>query len=284
MSTTSTTPRTSRPRWVVLGLLVLLAGGVAVALVLFLGGDEPEQVDAERALQQDQEAATTDNGAEEATLEEGEVGSETGELLGEDVGELGDEPEEVGSPAQPEDLDGRWIVDRSREFDREEGRGTFAGYRIQEELAGVGNTTAVGRTPEVDGEVQFDGTAVIAATIEADLTALVSDESRRDSRVRQELGDPANATFELDEQIDLPEVPPVGEVIELTATGTLTITGTTNEVEVDLQAVVTDVGLVIAGSTVIELDEYDVQVPEATILLSVSDQATIEWQLFLTRA
>lgn len=270
-------PRRVWRRWAVLGLLAAVAVGVTVGLVLFFGGDEPEQVDAERALQQDQEPAQ--NGEEVEEVPEEELGDATGG----DVGELGEEPEELGPPEELVDLDGRWVVDHSREFDREEGRGTFAGYRIREELAGIGNSVAVGRSPEVEGQVIFDEGAVTSAHIEVDLTALVSDDGRRDARVRNELGPGARAVFELDARIELPEVPPVGEVIELTVPGQLTIVDTTNEVEVDLQVVVTETGLLVAGSTVIELDDYNVEVPSATIVLSVEDEATIEWQLFLIR-
>ncbi len=275
--------RSSR-RWVVLGVLTAVAAAAVVGLVWFLGGDEPEQVDAERALQQEQEGlpGLRDAPEEDPPAEEPPV-EELGNVVGEDVGDVPEEPEEVGPPRAPEDLDGRWVVDRSRPFDREEGRGTFAGYRIQEELAGVGNSTAVGRTPEVSGEVLFDGATVTTARIEVDLTALVSDDGRRDARVRSELGPDAAASFELAGTIDLPEIPPVGEVIELTTSGTLTLLEVAREVEVHLQAVVTETGLLVAGTTEIVLSEFDVEVPSATIVLSVSDEATLEWQLFLTR-
>lgn len=301
--------RRSRRRLAVVGVVGVLAIGVVVGLVWFFGGDEPEQVDAERALQQEQrqeelaeepetgeqpaetedpaeaeDPAETEDPAEEPSAEE-RAGSDAGDMAGGDVGELGEEPQEVGPPEDPQDLDGRWVVDRSREFNREEGQGTFGGYRIEEELAGgIGNSVAVGRSPEVSGWVIFDEATVISAYAEVDLTQLVSDDDRRDNRVREELGAGASATFELEEEILLPEVPPVGEVIQLTANGTLTIRGVANEVEVQLQAAVTETGLIVAGSTDILLSDYDVDVPSATIVLSVSDEATLEWQLFLDRA
>jgi len=291
--------RRSWRRWTVVGVVGALAIAVVVALVLFLGGDEPEQVDAERALQQEhrqdalaeetedvedpEEEPPSGERAEEPAEER--AGIDAGDLVGRDVGELGEEPQEVGPPEDPQDLHGRWVVDRSREFDREEGRGTFGGYRIREELAGgIGNSVAVGRSPDVSGWVIFDEATVISAYVEVDLTQLVSDDDRRDDRVSDELGPGARATFELEQGILLPEVPPVGEVIQLTANGTLTIRGVANEVEVELQAAVTETGLIVAGSTEILLADYDIDVPSATIVLSVSDEATLEWQLFLVRA
>lgn len=298
--------RRSWRRWSVVGVVGAVVVGVVVALVMFFSGDEPEQVDAERALQQEQRreavAGEAEQGEEPEEGEEGEdpqggedpqegppseprAGTDAGDLVGSDVGELSEEPEEVGPPEEPLDLDGRWVVDRSREFDREEGRGTFGGYRIQEELAGgIGTSVAVGRSPEVSGWVIFDEATVISAYVDVDLSQLVSDDDRRDNRVREELGAGARATFELDGEILLPEVPPVGEVIQLTASGTLTIRDVANEVDVELQAAVTETGLIVAGSTEIALADYDVEVPSATIVLSVSDEATLEWQLFLVRS
>lgn len=286
---TSAARRSARPwrRWAIIGVLVAVAIGVAVGLVLFFGGDEPEQVDAERALQQDQEPEGPEEAPEPEEPEptqEGQPGAQGGDAVGRNVGERSDEPTDVGPPEEPEDLDGRWVIDTSRDFDREEGRGTFGGYRIREELAGIGDSVAVGRSPAVSGWVVFDEATVISAYVDVDLTELVSDDSRRDSRVQDELGPNANATFELDDEIELPEVPPVGEVIQLTVPGTLTIRDVTNEVEVELQAAVTETGLIVAGSTEIALADYDIEVPSATILLSVEDEATLEWQLFLVPA
>src|SRR5437762_13796814 len=45
---------------------------------------------------------------------------------------------------------------------------SFVGYRVQEELAGIGSTTAVGRTTAVDGTLEFDGTHIKAVTVQAD--------------------------------------------------------------------------------------------------------------------
>lgn len=284
----SAPPRAARRwrRWAIGGVALAVLIAVGVGLLLFFGGDEPEQVDAERALQQDQdqeEDPAPEEAEEPDVAEEEDPPPDTGEAVGEEIGDVAEEPDEVGPPEEPEDLDGRWVVDTTREFDREEGRGTFAGYRIQEELAGVGNSTAVGRSPEVGGWVIFEGGAVTSAYVEVDLSELVSDDSRRDDRVRDQLGTATTATFELEERIQLPEVPPVGEVIELTAPGTLTVRDTANDAEVQLQAAVTETGLLVAGSTAIALADYDVEVPSATIVLSVSDEATLEWQLFLVR-
>lgn len=288
-----------RRRWVLLAGVVV-AAAVIGGLVWFFSGDEPEEVDAERALQQDQdslsEVFTPDlelpNG--DADDDPDDPGDEEPDGTDPDVDGTDDEdpddadaedPEEdpAGAPRTAEDLDGTWVVDTSRGFDRAAGRGTFIGYRIAEELQGVGATTAVGRSPTVEGEVTFVGLVVASVVIEGDLTDLESDDGRRDARVRSQLGPDATATFELTEPIELPEVPPVSEVIELTATGDLTLLDVTREVEVALQAAVTESGLLITGSTLVALSDFGVEVPSAPIVLSVSDEATLEWQLFLVK-
>lgn len=291
-------------RWLVLvGVLVIAA--VVGGLVWFFSGDEPDAVDAERALQQDQDDSLSDLFAPDVDLgdegdddgtdpdavdEPGEqdVPPDPGDEPDDGDDDPSDDPEDQDPPDDPDlppdgadDLDGLWTVDHSRAFDRAAGRGTFVGYRIEEELENIGSSTAVGRSPEVEGEVIFVGRTVADVRIDADLTALESDDGRRDSRVRRHLGPDARATFELAEPIDLPEVPPVGEVIELTTTGTLTILEVSREVEVDLQAVVADTGLLVTGSTRIRLPDYGVEAPSAPIVLSVSDEAVLEWQLFL---
>ncbi|MET1232917.1 MAG: YceI family protein, partial [Candidatus Limnocylindrales bacterium] len=79
-------------------------------------------------------------------------------------------------------VDGTWTVDPSigsfSDF-----TSSFVGYRVQEELAGIGAQTAVGRTPDVSGSMTVVGTAVTAATIEADLTTLKSDDRNRDGQL-----------------------------------------------------------------------------------------------------
>jgi len=49
-----------------------------------------------------------------------------------------------------------WAVDTTvGEFSYEDSTGTFVGFRVDEELSGLGSTTAVGRTPDVSGTPQW---------------------------------------------------------------------------------------------------------------------------------
>ena len=81
---------------------------------------------------------------------------------------------------------GTWTVDTSiGTFSFEDSTGTFVGFRVQEELSGIGSTTAVGRTPEVSGTLTIDGTTVTAVSVEANMNAITTNDRRRDDNARR---------------------------------------------------------------------------------------------------
>jgi hypothetical protein len=73
-------------------------------------------------------------------------------------------------------LAGEWTLVR--------GASSFVGYRVQEELAGIGSTTAVGRTQSLEGSLVFDGETITDVEVAADLSTLTSDKSMRDGARR----------------------------------------------------------------------------------------------------
>jgi polyisoprenoid-binding protein YceI len=282
---TETTATRRRPALLLLALVPVVL--VVAGLAWFLSGDEPAPVDLTATDGADTAADPATDPATDPLAD-----ADQGSADGTDVGDAGDAPapqdvvglDRAGAPSDLRDVDGIWVVDRdAQRFDREAGAGTFVGYRIDEELASLGATTAVGRTPVVDGEVELDGTTVVRARIEADLTALESDDGRRDNRVRSTFAGDGSAVFELDEPLDIGALPEAGEIVETTGQGTLTIEGVARPVEVALQATVRGERLVVAGASVIMLADFDVAVPTAPIVLGVADDATIEWQVFLSR-
>lgn len=176
-------------------------------------------------------------------------------------------------------LTGTWVIDTSQD--------TFVGYRVEEELARVGFTTAVGRTPGVSGSLTVDGTTVTAAEFEADLTQLRSDSSNRDGQIRRqalETNDFPTATFALAEPIELGTEPTVGSPFTAEAIGDLTIHGVTNRVTIPLEGQLIDAGsVVVIGSIPILFADYDIDPPSAAVVLSVEDNGIMELQLFFTR-
>jgi len=239
-------------------LAVLVAGGAGYQL---LTRESPDAVDIDRAVadaNRAQEAAgqpSADAGVVESTEEDTEL----------------------------TDADGTWRVDTGfLAFDSASGSGTWVGYRIDEELSTVGAFTAVGRTPLVDGTVTIEDGAVVTAEVTADLTGLASDSGTRDSRVRP-LFDGRPAVFTLLEPVEVGEVPAQGQRLTTAARGLLRIGAVEREVVVELSAEVVGTRLVVTGSTPVALADFDVRVPSAPIVISVSDTATVELQLFLVR-
>jgi polyisoprenoid-binding protein YceI len=184
------------------------------------------------------------------------------------------------------DLAGTWTVDTSvgsfSDFS-----GSFVGYRIREELATIGATEAVGRTPDVEGQLSFEGTSITEVEITADLTTLRSDDSRRDGQLRRQALETdrfPTATFSLTSPIDLGILPVDGETLRTVATGELTLHGQTREVSIPLEARLSAGVVTVVGSLRVMLADYGIPRPQAGIVLSVEDSAVMELQLHFTRS
>jgi polyisoprenoid-binding protein YceI len=203
-------------------------------------------------------------------------------------------PAAVGTPAvpvgatiaAPASLDGTWNVNTSL-GNISDGSATFAGYRVQEQLVGVGGHTAVGRTPKVSGSMTLTGTVVSNVQISVDLTALASDNSNRDNQLRSQALETNNfptATFALTQPIDLGKLPADGTSASASATGTLTLHGVTKTVTVALQAVRQGGIIAVTGSLPIVFSDYSIQKPNSFSVLSVDDHGTMELHLLFTHA
>lgn len=184
-------------------------------------------------------------------------------------------------------LDGTWDVDPSiGSFD--DFSGTYAGYRMEEQLAGVGATTAVGRTPDVTGDITIAGDQVTEGSFEVDMTTLKSDKDMRDNAIRSrglETDAFPTATFELTQPVDLPaDAATSGASVPISVTGDLTIHGVTKQVTLDFDAQMGDGAIAIVGQAPIKLADYSIDPPTSAIALSVSDDGTLEFQLFLSKA
>ena len=202
----------------------------------------------------------------------------------------------ASTPAEPEaqpveemvseGVDGQWTVDTSiAEFNYDESAGTFVGFRVEEELASIGSTTAVGRTPLVSGSLTIDGETVTSVTVEADMTGIITDDSRRDRAIQSALGTGRfpTALFTLTEPIDLGTDPGSGGPVNTTAVGELTVKDITRTVEIALEAQLVDGTVVVVGTTEVVFADYDVTVPQVPIVLSAEDHGIVELQLFFTR-
>ncbi|MGA9278730.1 YceI family protein [Ilumatobacter sp.] len=184
------------------------------------------------------------------------------------------------------DLSGTWTVDTTTgDFDYESATGSFVGFRIEEELSGVGSTTAVGRTGDVAGSIVIDGTTVTDVTFDVDVTTITTEDSRRDDNVQDALdtGEFASASFVLTEPVELTDAALAGEAFAATGGGQLTVHGTTQDVDIDLDAQLIQDTIVVVGSTDITFSDYGVEVPDSQIVVSVEDFGVLELQLLLVR-
>jgi polyisoprenoid-binding protein YceI len=181
-------------------------------------------------------------------------------------------------------VDGPWNVDTSIGSGA---TGSFVGYRVQETLASIGANTAVGRTSSVSGSLTLQGTTVAAATIGADLTALQSDDSRRDGQLTGrglETSAYPTATFVLSQPIDLGSIPASGQIVKAQATGQLMLHGQTRTVQIALEARLSGGVIAVTGSLPITFADYGITPPTSFIALSVEDHGTMELQLMFTHS
>ena len=182
-------------------------------------------------------------------------------------------------------IDGTWKVDTSI-ASAADGTHSFVGYRVQETLGTIGANTAVGRTPNVTGTLGISGSTVTDTTIEADLTALASDDQRRDGQLRQrgiQTNQFPTATFKLTSPIDLGSVPADGQEISVSAKGQLTLHGVTKDVEIPLKAKLSGDVIAVTGSLPIVFADYGVEAPTSFVVVSIEDHGEMELQLFFTK-
>ena len=279
-------------------LLVVIAAAAAVGVWRVLG-DAPEEVSlaeavevAEQAQEESAPAATTTATVDSADGGDGVTQADDGPEPEEDLAAADDDS--GGAAAEPSTetvattaLDGTWTVDtETGEFTLDEATGSFAGFRVDEELANIGAFTAVGRTGDVSGTLEIAGEHVTSVEIEVDLTTLQTDDRRRDGAVQRALGTSANptATFSLTEEIRIEGAVEDGEPLSLSATGDLTVNGITQPVVVDIEAQLVGSLIAVVGSVEITFADFDVTVPQVPIVLSAEDHGIMEFLLLFRRS
>jgi polyisoprenoid-binding protein YceI len=190
-----------------------------------------------------------------------------------------------GSGSPSAGVTGSWKVDNAI-GNYSDFTNSWAGFRVAEVLDNVGESTAIGRTPGVSGQLTLDGQTLMAGTINVVLTSLTSDQPRRDGAIQRTLDTTTypTAVFVLTQPVSLPQPPADGVTYSVTAQGDLTIHGITNPVSVDLQAQLKNGLIAVVGSAPFSFADYGMTPPRAPIVLSVDDHGTIEFQLFLTKA
>jgi polyisoprenoid-binding protein YceI len=165
---------------------------------------------------------------------------------------------------------------------------SYVGYRVKEQLAFLNSPSeAVGRSTAVTGTMQVTGDQVEAVRIQADLTKLTSDESRRDNAIRQrglESERYPTATFELSEPIQLDGTPTSGQEVSGKGKGRLTVHGVTREVDLELAGRWSGSSIQVAGRLPVKMSDYQIQAPRFGPVVSIEDSAAVEFRLVFERA
>lgn len=190
----------------------------------------------------------------------------------------------VASAAPAAGIDGTWSVDTDLgSFD--DFSSSWVGFRVNEVLQGVGEAQAVGRTPLVSGQLAVAGTTLESAVIEADLTAIRSDQSRRDPAIQGALETRAfpTATFSSSGPVDLGEAVLGAEPFTASVPGILTIHGVEQEATLDLVGQRVDDVVVVVGTLPVDFTSFGLTMPTAPIVVSVEDSGDLEWQLYFRR-
>ena len=164
--------------------------------------------------------------------------------------------------------------------------GSLVGYRVNEVLAGQ-NNVAVGRTSDVTGSMTIRGTSVTAATFSVPMDTIRSDESERDAQFNGRIMETATyptGTLSLTTPIALRTLPPVGVIRTYTATGTLTLHGTTRTVTFGLQAERTASGIEVSGSIPILFARWNIGNPSFAGFVTTQNHGLLEFLIIFTRA
>jgi polyisoprenoid-binding protein YceI len=165
---------------------------------------------------------------------------------------------------------------------------SYVGYRVKEQLAFLDSPSeAVGRSTAVTGTMEVAGDTVEKVRIEADLTRLTSDESRRDNAIRQrglESDRYPTATLELAEPIKLATAPVQGQEVRGQGKGRLTVHGVTREVDLDLGGLWNGSTIQVVGQLPVKMSDFQIQAPRFGPVVSIEDGLAIDLNLVFERA
>ncbi len=283
-------------------LLMIVAVAVAVGVWRVLGS-APEEVSLAGAVEvaqqaqadeptPDAETATTEvapseaSSADDASGDTPATGADPAAPASDDA-QSSDSGSSLGTPTVAADgVNGSWEVDaETGTFTLDDATGSFVGFRVNEELARIGEFTAVGRTGAVSGTMEIVGEHVTATEIAVDLTTLKTDDSHRDGAVQRALrtSQHPTATFTLTEELQI-EGAAAGDVaIATSASGDLTVNGMTKPVVVDISAQLVGELIAVVGSIEITFADFDVTIPRVPIVLSAEDHGIMEFQLLFRR-
>lgn len=179
-------------------------------------------------------------------------------------------------------FDGRWTI----------AAGSIVGYRVREKLGFLpAESDAVGRTSAITGTATFAQSgrvvSVRAASFTVDVFKLKSNEAMRDEHI-QTIGIQSatypTATFVLSSPLTLPASALSGDVVDTSVTGVFNIHGTSKYETVPLEMRLSNSEIQAVGSLTFPWSEFNMTAPSVGGFVSVTDHATMEFDLRLMRA
>lgn len=166
--------------------------------------------------------------------------------------------------------------DRAETYEVLSNEETFVGYRVREEFVTFGVVDAVGRTSDVTGTATVEGDRVLEADLVTDMTALRSDESRRDNALRErgiETATYPTAEFRLTEPFAISRR-------RARARGRLTLHGQTRPITATVRGQrLDDDQIELVGDAPIEFDRFAIEPPSVAGFVTVRDTGTLEFKL-----
>ena len=254
-------------KWAVIGAVgaVVLVFGAIFVYANFIN-DSPDALD-ETDLTEALTGTGTDPAVSETTVS-GTIESGTSAAAPETTNTTTDEV------PSGDDFDGDWVPTERSEF----------GYRVEEVLAGV-NTTAVGRSNEIEGLLTIEGTSATVVDITVQIENITSDDSRRDGQFRGRImsaDEFPTAEFRITEPIAFGEIPEGDEQVVATATGELTLRGVTNPVTFDVTAQTSDGSIGVLGSIPVLFEDYGIDNPSFGVV-ETEDNGLVEFVLVFER-
>jgi polyisoprenoid-binding protein YceI len=164
---------------------------------------------------------------------------------------------------------------------------SFVGYRVTEQfVAAVVESTATGRTSDVNGTFKISGTNVDDVSVTANLQTLTSDRSQRDDAIKGrglESDMFPEATFVLTKPIELRRQPELGRTVKATATGDFTLHGVTQRVKIPVEGRWDGTAVQVVGTLHVVFADYGIEPPGSPLLASIDDEGEMEFQLFFKK-
>jgi polyisoprenoid-binding protein YceI len=158
---------------------------------------------------------------------------------------------------------------------------SMAGYRVQEELAQVGETEAVGETQAIIGQFGFgeDALPLPCSRFDVDMRTLQSDQARRDNYLYQNTLEAETyplATFVLRavEGMDAPLAD--GQETTLRLIGDLTLRDVTKLVAWEANVTLVDGALTGTAATMFEMPDFGIEPPSVPVVLSLDETIRLE--------